>query len=40
MSIRENISTLHRLSEAVAILDLLMSFAHYCTISTHGSDST
>lgn len=28
----ENLATLYKLSECVALLDLLMSYAHYCTI--------
>ncbi|KAJ2878099.1 MutS protein msh4, partial [Coemansia aciculifera] len=31
--IRENVAVLYRVSEAVALLDMLVSFAHHCTIS-------
>ncbi|KAJ2327967.1 MutS protein msh4, partial [Coemansia sp. RSA 2681] len=31
--IRQNIAVLYRVSEAVALLDMLVSFAHHCTVS-------
>ncbi|KAJ2027766.1 MutS protein msh4 [Coemansia sp. RSA 2337] len=31
--IRQNIAVLYRVSEAIALLDMLVSFAHHCTVS-------
>ncbi|KAJ2490484.1 MutS protein msh4 [Coemansia sp. RSA 2050] len=31
--IRQNVAVLYRVSEAVALLDMLVSFAHHCTVS-------
>ncbi|KAJ2458738.1 MutS protein msh4, partial [Coemansia sp. RSA 2322] len=31
--IRQNIAVLYRVSEAIALLDMLVSFAHHCTLS-------
>ena len=31
--IREMVGCLHKLSECVAVLDMLISFAHVCTVS-------
>ena len=34
--IRDNVGCLYKLSEAVAMVDMLQSFAHACTISNYG----
>ncbi len=37
--IREQIGCLYKLTESVAMLDMLHSFAHSCTVSDYGRDS-
>ena len=36
MSVREFISVLYKLSEIVSTLDMLLAFAHACTLSSYG----
>ena len=36
MSVRELISVLYKLSEIVSTLDMLLSCAHACTLSSYG----
>ena len=34
--IRENVGCLYKLSELVSVMDMLVSFAHLCTLSDYG----
>ena len=36
MSVREFISVLYKLSEIISTLDMLLAFAHACTLSSYG----
>ena len=37
VNIREHIGCMHKLAEGVSVLDIVVSFAHACTISTYGT---
>lgn len=36
VSVREHIGCMHKLAEGVSIIDMMVSFAHSCTISNYG----